>query len=167
MKQPGKIRKLPITCLFVAVICMLTGRLRFPRRLRGDKFSFNVNDSFTVFRHMQRATGRERERADTAVFVVRFQFARFGQAVNRKLSLIPIPLIGGFPGFHEKIWMVNEASGEWIGLYEWQSELHAEAYEKSFVLRLMTRRAVESSVTTQKVAGTSISDYLQQIEVGG
>jgi hypothetical protein len=81
--------------------------------------------------------------------------------------LIPIPLIGGFPGFHEKIWMVNEESGEWLGLYEWQSEKLAETYEKSFVLRLMTRRAVESSVSMQIVPYTSISDYLREREVHG
>jgi hypothetical protein len=120
---------------------------------------------FTVFRHLKLAINREQSGNGTVVLVVRFRFARFTQAANRRLSFIPIPLIAGFPGFHEKVWMVNEKSGEWLGLYEWESEQIAGDYKKSFVLRLMTRRAMEGSVSLHIVPGTSISDYLHQNEI--
>ncbi|MBU8932497.1 MAG: YdhR family protein [candidate division Zixibacteria bacterium] len=111
---------------------------------------------------MKRRTEREHSHVGPVVLVVRFHFARFSQTANRRLSLIPILLIAGFPGFHEKIWMINEENGEWLGLYEWETERVAKDYEKSFVLRLMTRRAEEGSVSLRIIRGASVSGYLQK-----
>jgi hypothetical protein len=160
-------RKLPIVCFSIALVYLLTGRLSFPKRYLLQTFDISGDQVFTAFRHMKLATDREQSDNGTVVLVVRFRFARFTQAVNRRLSLIPIPLIAGFPGFHEKVWMVNEKSGEWLGLYEWESEETAEDYKRSFVLRLMTRRATDSSVSLHIVPDTSISDYLRQKEIPG
>lgn len=160
-ESPGLFRKLPIAC-FVSSFCYaLIGRLRFPKRFMSRSFEIEKNQVFTVFRHIKRTTKRENRDVGTVVLLVRFHFARFTQAVNRRLSLIPIPLIFGFPGFHEKIWMANEENGEWLGLYEWEVERFAKAYEKSFVLRLMTRRAEKGTVSLQIIRDTSASCYLQ------
>ncbi len=162
VESPGIFRRLPIVCFFIALIYFLIGRLRFPKRFVSRAFEIDEDQVFTVFRHMKRTTKREHSHVGAVVLVVRFRFARFAQAVNRRLSLFPIPLITGFPGFHEKIWMVNEENGEWLGLYEWETERVAKDYEKSFVLRLMTRRAEEGSVSLRIIRDASVSGYLQQ-----
>ena len=161
---PRIFRRLPIVCFSVALFYLLIGRLRFPKGYIFQAFDIDGDQVFTVFRHMKLATNREHSRSGTVVLVVRFRFARFTQAVNRRLSLIPIPLIAGFPGFHEKVWMVNKKTGESLGLYQWESERVARDYKRSFVLRLMTRRATDGSVSLHIVPGTSVSDCLRQKE---
>ncbi len=159
--SPGIFRRLPIVCFSIGLFYLLIRRLRFPKQYLFQSFDVDGDQVFTVFRHMKLVTNREHSRGGTVVLVIRFRFARFTQAVNRRLALIPILLIAGFPGFGEKIWMVNEKTGEWQGLYEWESERVARDDRSSFVLRLMTRRAADGSVSVRIVPGTSVSDYLQ------
>lgn len=163
IRQPGVLRKLPIVCFFIALAYLLIGRLRFPKRFLSRSFDLDEGQTFTVFRNMRLKTNCESEPNGFAVLAVKFRFARFKHETNRRLSLIPIPLIAGFPGFREKMWMVNEKTSEWLGLYQWESEQHAKAYKNSFVLRLMTRRASGGSVSMQIVPKISISDYLTNI----
>jgi hypothetical protein len=101
---------------------------------------------YTVFRHLilARRTGAT---ADMPILVVRFRFARGTQAVNRRASLLPIPLIVGYPGFREKIWTMNPRTGYWQGIYQWESDSDAANYCRSFVLSIMTRRTEQGSLS--------------------
>ena len=84
----------------------------------------------------------------------------FSQGLNRVLSLIPVPLIGGYPGFRDKLWMVDEDSGDWQGVYEWESTAAVKAYQCSFALRVMNRRAVPESISYAVIERTLFADYL-------
>lgn len=101
----------------------------------------------------------------TAVFIARFKFARLSQRCNRILSLIlsliPIPLIVGFPGFQEKIWMVDEETGYWQGIYQWESESAIVAHQQSYVLRVMNKRAVSTSISYTFLPNTRLSDFIK------
>ena len=117
---------------------------------------------FRVFRHLSHSGNEEREQGAPApaILVVRFRFARLSQALNRLLSLIPVPLIGGYPGFRQKLWMVQEETGYWQGVYEWESTEAVEAYRRSFVLGVMNRRAEPGSVSHTVVPRTTLEDYV-------
>lgn len=156
------LRRLPVVCLLVALFRLLTGRLRFPRQYLHQEFDVDGDDTFRVFRHLKVAAERNRRLNGTTVLIVRFRFARFSQAVNRRLSLIPVLLIAGYPGFRHKIWMVSERTGEWQGFYEWESERAARDYTRSFVLGMMTRRAVSDSVSIRVVPDISAAEYLRR-----
>lgn len=119
-------------------------------------------EEFTVFRHMSLKPGRRQAKDAPAVLVVRFEFARFSQTVNRFLSLIPTPLIAGFPGFRDKVWMVNEDNGYWQGVYQWESEKAVEDYRKSSVLSVMNSRALDGSVSYESVPNMRLVDYLER-----
>ncbi|MFC1932922.1 hypothetical protein ACFLXU_04760 [Chloroflexota bacterium] len=80
-----------------------------------------------------------------------FQFARGTPKQNQTLSLIPIPFIVGLPGFRSKTWALHRASGGFQGTYEWDTVQDAEAYKKSFAIKLMTKRAVPQSLTFEIV----------------
>ena len=114
---------------------------------------------FRVFRHLSRGTGRE---GTPAVLVVRFEFKRFSQRVNGFLSLVPVPLIAGFPGFRDKVWMVDEDSGDWQGVYEWESADAVEQYRGSFVLAVMNRRAVPGTLSYEVNPRMRLTDYLER-----
>ena len=106
MSSKNRVRRLPPVCALVAVLRMLTGRLRLESRYVGSMIVMEDGQRFRVFRHLSLSGNEEREQGApaSAILVVRFKFARFSQALNRLLSLIPVPLIGGYPGFRQKLW---------------------------------------------------------------
>jgi hypothetical protein len=70
-------------------------------------------------------------------------------------------LIAGYPGFRDKVWLVNEDTGYWQGLYQWESTEAAEAYGGSFVFGIMRRRARPESVASQVMPGTALKNFLE------
>ncbi len=159
MSLQSPLRRFPPVCLLVAAVLALIGRLRFRRRLVGRELVMDDGRRYRVFRHL---TLRSSNGAAPAVLVVRFRFARFSQPANRRLSLIPVPLIGGFPGFRQKLWMVDEETGAWQGVYEWESAAAVELYRRSFVLGMMNRRADPGSITYTVIPQTRLADYLEE-----
>ncbi len=158
MSHKTRIRRLPPVCLLVAVVLTLLGRLRLRRRYVGRVLEMDDGRRFRVFRHLSQ---RSSSGVAPAVLVVRFRFARFSQRVNRLLSLVPVPLIGGFPGFRDKLWTVDEGTGDWQGVYEWESARAVELYRRSFVLGVMNRRADPGSITYTVIPQTRLADYLE------
>jgi hypothetical protein len=83
-------------CTFVrAVSLVLRGRLRFPRRLYGRVLTMADGEEFTVFRQAVIKIGSNRSVGPGAVFRIRFHFAGGSTALNKRLSLLPIP-VGSF-----------------------------------------------------------------------
>lgn len=156
----SKIRRLPIVCFFVAVFSWMIGRIRFLKTYQGKTIQMEDGKRFVVFRHVHRKSKHRDSEGPAAVMVVRFRFARFSQKANRRLSMIPIPLIVGYPGFRDKVWMVNENDGYWQGVYQWESEAAIDSYKRSFVLGVMNRRAVADSVTISTVPDTNVNEFL-------
>jgi len=159
MSRETGVRRLPPVCLLCSVIYLVLGRLRFRRRLVGRGIVMDDGRRFRVFRHLSLRTDND---GTPAVLVVRFKFKRFSQGLNRLLSLVPVPLIGGFPGFRHKLWLVDEDSGDWQGLYEWESAEAVELYRRSFVLGVMNRRADPESISFTMVPQTRLADYLEE-----
>ncbi|MBI5604592.1 MAG: YdhR family protein [Deltaproteobacteria bacterium] len=150
----------PVCTFFRAVYCGLRGRLRFPRRLYGRVLTIADGEKFTIFRQAEIKTGNTRPAGPGAVFRIRFQFTGGSTVLNKRLSLIPIPLIVGFPGFRTKIWTFHEATGAFQGIYEWDSAEAAADYAKSLAIRLMKKRAVPESVDQEIIPDTRIGEYL-------
>ena len=71
-------------------------------------------------------------------------------------------MIAGFSGFRTKIWMVNEATGYWQGLYQWESEETVEEYKKSFVLGIMNKRAENDSISYTTIRNARLSEYVNE-----
>jgi len=159
MSLKTRIRPLPPVCLLVAVVLTVLGHLRFRHRFVGRELVMDDGRRFRVFRHLSLRASSD---LTPAVLVVRFKFKSFSQRVNRLLSLVPIPLIGGFPGFRYKLWMVDEETGDWQGVYEWESAEAVELYRRSFVLSVMNRRADPGSITYTVVPEMRLADYLEE-----
>jgi len=71
-------------------------------------------------------------------------------------------LITGFPGFVTKMYAVNHENGYWQGMYQWKSMKYLEEYKKSFVYRMMNRRAISSSLNSFELENTQLNDYIVQ-----
>jgi hypothetical protein len=157
MSLMNKLRRSPPACALIAVGCFLAGLTRFSRRHLNKELAINGAGRFRVFRHVTRRTHSARS---GDLFVVRFKFARFSHRVNRWLSLIPVLLIAGFPGFRDKLWLVDEETGYWLGLYRFESVETIAAYKRSFVLGVMNRRSRADTVAYAVIAATRLQDYL-------
>ena len=118
---------------------VLTGRIGFPKTLAGRMVTRRDGKRFVIFRQAVAAPGPAPEGEKAAVLCFRFRFAAGTPALNRRLSLIPIPLIVGYPGFRTKIWSLNDETGAFIGLYEWDSMADLEGYLGSLAIRLMKK----------------------------
>ena len=140
---------------FVAIFLWLFRRARFPKTFKGQTIQMDDGKRFTIFRHAH----RKNQCANPAVLVVRFRFEKYSEKTNRRLSKIPIPLIVGFPGFCDKVWMSCE-DGYWQGVYQWESPAAVDSYKRSFVLSIMNRRAAKNTVTMTTIPGKTVHDYI-------
>jgi hypothetical protein len=115
---------------------------------------------FSIFRHVSKYPVRNDEQAVT--FIVRFKFARLSHNANRFASIIPMFLITGFPGFQTKIYAVNKENGYWQGMYQWKTHNHLEEYLKSFVYRMMNKRAITETISSREYRNQLLLNYINK-----
>ena len=139
----SKFRKCPPVCLFISLGRLMTGRLRILKQYKGFLVNTEGNQEYTIFRHISIHPLNAQESA--TIFIVRFKFARLSHNANRVASIIPMLLITGYPGFQTKMYAVNKENGYWQGMYQWQTQKHLECYLKSFVFKMMNKRALKKN----------------------
>lgn len=145
------------------IYLMILGKIKFPKKYSGKWIQMDDGLRFKIFRHMNRVMKDNTETG--SIFIVRFRFKRLSHEANKRASSIPIPLIGGFEGFRDKIWMIDWDTGYWQGIYQWDDMRSIEKYKASFVLGIMNKRACEGSLTYKVIPNTSLDKYLDQILV--
>jgi hypothetical protein len=157
MSKPARI--LPPVCLSIAIFKLLTGKLRMSQEFVGCESRTKDNQIFTIFRHIK--TMKTGFSDGQITFVVSFKFARLSHRANKLASLLPMLLIAGFPGFIQKIYAVHAESGYWQGMYIWRSVSYLDAYKKSFVFRMMNKRALKGTVQSQTISNCPLSDLIE------
>lgn len=130
---------------------LLTGRVRFPRDRVGSVVTMPNGRDYTVFRQVVLRPRPGQPDQPGALFTPYFHVAGMSPGLNRLFSLLPIPFFVGLPGFRSKLWLVDPATGDFAGLYEWDTVEDAESYSRSFAMRFMTRRSVPGSVSCEVI----------------
>ena len=157
--MPASFRKIPPVCLGISIVRLIFGRLRLPKTYVGHIIRMEDGEQYSVFRHIHIYPEKD---ADAPVtFIVRFKFSRFSHNANRIISIIPMLLITGFPGFQTKMYGVNMENGYWQGMYQWKSEQALEDYMQSFVYRMMNRRAVDDSINSKKFPRMKLLSFVE------
>ncbi len=150
-------RKSPPVCLVLSLLRLTLGRLRFSNQMTGGTIQINDGEEFRIFRHISRYPFHWNN--STTVFIVNFKFSRLSHRANKIASIIPMLLITGFPGFNIKIYCVNLQNGFWQGMYQWESIQALEEYKKSFVFKVMNKRAIKSSIKSIEIHNKRLSEY--------
>lgn len=147
-----------------AVFHAITFKLTFPKKYRNKTVRMEDGLRFKIFRHMR----LEKRIKDTrgAIFIARFKFKKFSHKVNMRASRIPIPMIAGFPGFRDKVWMIDWETDCWQGVYQFDSVGAIERYKRSFVLGVMNKRADPDTLSYEVIPDRNIDDYLESVIVG-
>ena len=102
---------------------------------------------FVIFRQAFVDPRKDQPEAPQATFRVQFYVAHMTPKQNRLFSLLPIPFFVGLPGFRLKLWILNEASGNFQGIYEWDTVEDAHNYASSFAMKFITMRSVSGSTS--------------------
>ena len=158
--MPYKIREIPPVCLPIALFRLLSGKLRLLQDYRGETLEVSDGSYFRIFRNI--ATVPPEPGPDPCVFIVSFKFSRLSHKANKLVSLIPMLLIAGFPGFVQKMYGVNQDNGYWQGMYQWKTEAHLARYKHSFVFRMMNRRALPDTLHSTILPGQQLIDYVKK-----
>ena len=155
-----KFRKSPPVCLFISIGRLLTGKLKLSKHYVKDTVKMEDGQEFIIFRHITDYPVKDIEQAVT--FIVRFKFARLSHNANRFASIIPMLLITGFPGFQSKMYAVNKKNGYWQGMYQWKTKKHLEDYLKSFVYKMMNKRAIQETIKSIQYENKSLDNFIKE-----
>lgn len=142
-----ELKTLPPVAAMTGLARTLAGRVHFNRNRVGDELILENGERHRVFREVRVDPGRMVPPESTVMLTLRFQFARFSQVINQRLSLLPVPVIIGMPGFLQKTWTVCDESGYSQGIYVFASAKQADAYRQSLVVRVLKKRTVKGSFT--------------------
>jgi len=148
-----------LSSIIRAIYYLIISKLHFPSTHTNKIVRTDDGKEFKIFRHMHLKSSNQSENG--SIFIVRFKFKKFSHNSNIRLSRIPILLIAGFPGFRDKLWMIDWKTDYWQGLYQWENVETIEEYKKSFVLGMMNKRAIDKSISYEIIKDKKIDDYLQ------
>lgn len=138
------IRRFPPLCIVFTLFALLVGRLRLNRVRDQWPPVPPVGIGFEPFRTIQRR--RPAAWNPDGAFCVTFRFTHLSDTANRAASIIPMLAIPGQPGFISKTYAVNPRTGQWKGIYRWETKEHRDRYRESTVYRAMKRRAVPGTI---------------------
>lgn len=157
-------RRLPPICLFVALTRMIAGTLTLSKQFVGVHIKAENGKVFRIFRNIK--IRKEEVYEENIVFVVSFKFARLSHHANKIASIIPMLLIAGFPGFIQKVYAVDPESGYWQGMYQWKSSDYLEKYKRSFVFKMMNKRALNESISLHETENLQLDKLIVSNLVG-
>ena len=150
-----------VIAIIKSIYNLMALRLHFPKKYLEKNVCMKDGTKFLIFRHMNLKKNQQSKIG--SILIIRFKFKRFGHKINIIMSKIPILAIAGFPGFRDKLWMIDWKKGYWQGIYQMDDVDAIEEYEKSFVLKMMNKRSIGETISYRIIPGKNINDYLQSI----
>jgi len=147
------------------VLNVVGGRVHFPDKYIGEHLIMEDGKKFIVFRRLK-ISDKNNITDGFAVFKVRFKFKNLSLGVNKRLSMIPAPFLIGMKGFREKYWTINEDTGTFQGIYQWESKEFANNYPNSFIFKLMTKRSAKGTLSYEIIPDTDLLKYVEELSSG-
>ena len=99
----SKFRRHPLICLSLSIFRLITGKLRLSDLFIGEIIEIDDNSNFQIFRHI--TDNKVTFNSKCTVFIVSFKFSHLSHKANKLISIVPMLLITGFPGFIKKVYV--------------------------------------------------------------
>lgn len=128
----------PITVIPRSIIKMVAGIPQYNRDRVGTVITLDDGHSYRIFREVVMRDNVPNDNG--GVFRVWF-YALATQRQTMLLSQVTKLFFFGMPGFRGKMWMVNEETGEFGGIYQFDSVEDTRGYAESFAMGLSARRS--------------------------
>jgi hypothetical protein len=144
-----------------AVSAMFGGSIHLRRDGLGRALTMSDGRTYVPFRE----TIKDAPTDHPVVLQPRFHLRGFGpnrrimHAIFRRVCIVTTPFFVGLSGYRSKLWMVDPATGDFAGLYEWNGVEEARAYADGLakILRLLSS---PGSVSYELVDDMRVADYL-------
>jgi heme-degrading monooxygenase HmoA len=85
------------------------------------------------------------------ILIVQFRQKGTSVARTRATNEAVVPLIDAQPGFRSKLWLGSDETGEYAGVYEFETREDAEAYVRSDVVAVLRALPTLDGEVTCKV----------------
>ena len=126
----------------------LGGSLRLRRGRRGTAYDLGPRGRYCVFR--ETVSSGPAAGASPVVLVVGFRLRVIGKSalahrLFQRCCILTTPFWSGFAGFRVKLWMVDPATNDYLGIYEWRGREQAQLYVDALV-RVLRPLSVPGSV---------------------
>ncbi len=162
--RPRVVREV-LSSIAETVRLALGGRIRSPRDRVGRLVTFPDGVRSEVFRETR--VDRRSFRLP-AVLLVEFRLRvgpqrRLLHRLFRTACVVNTPLFAGFPGFATKLWMADQGTGGYRGLYEWDGADLAGRYARA-LLRILRPVSVRGSARYRIIPGLRLEEYLGLLE---
>lgn len=155
-----KFRRHPLICLLVSIFRFITGTLRLSNLYMNQIIEMDNVSNFVIFRHITKKNINFDSKY--TVLIVSFKFSHLSHKANKLTSIVPMLMITGFPGFVKKIYAVNYQNGYWQGMYQWKTLETLEEYKKSFVFKMMNKRANPESINSIHYENKSLDTLIKE-----
>lgn len=135
--------------------------------LRTDRLGARVHvgehGDYAIFRE---TTGDDGVPGEPAVLVVGFRLKVIrsnpaGHWLFQRLCLLTTPFWSGFPGCRVKLWMVNPATKDYLGIYRWAGADHATHYAVALA-KVLRAVSTADSVWYQVFPATDFDAFLAE-----
>jgi hypothetical protein len=121
------------------------GRMHSPKSRLGKTFTNPDGQQFVIFKETVLDPLPGGAKRPEAIFRVCFRVKRFS-FWQRLLISFKSPLFVALPGFRSKLWMKNDATCDYQGVYEWDTLADAQAYVNSESMKVMQWLAIPGGI---------------------
>lgn len=126
-----------------AIGLVAAGTVELPRGRVGEVLTMADGQRWRIFRQLRVVSGTTEPPGGE----VRLRFVTSMQSrLNQQFSWLTIAAFMGLPGFVDKTWITNDATGASGSIYHWRTVEDARRYSHSVALRFITGRSLAGSV---------------------
>lgn len=144
---------------------VISGSLHVSTSRLGNKYRAYDSKIYTVFRETvsdERYGGRE------ITLAVGFRLSFIGQnsffhRLFQTLSMLNTPVWVGFLGFKTKLWLVDQKTKDYLGIYRYQGKNNAKKYAQ-YICAILKPVSCQSSVWYE-ILDESFEKYLKRIQI--
>ncbi len=151
----------PLSVIPRSIRLMITGRTAYPQARVDQTITLGDGRQYRVFREV---IMRDNPPRDTGgMFRVWFKTK---MSLNNTItfSLFTRIMFVGMPGFRSKIWLVNEKTEEFGGIYQFDTVDDARQYQHSFAMRLSKLRAIPGCFCNEVYEKTGEESLYRPVE---
>lgn len=163
----GQICKMAFQSFGRFIQLLIRRRLHLHRERLGYAYEITGRSLYSIFRETVNTHCLQQE---NVVLVVGFRLKWIGSNpffhwLFQRVCIITTPFWSGLPGFHVKLWMVDQSTKNYSGIYEWKGEKHAQQYVKALI-RVLDKVSVKGSVWYSLYPGIKLETFMSPVSQG-
>jgi hypothetical protein len=137
-------------------------KLRRRRNRLRERYAIDQGGTYEIFRETESLQISD-EPACALVVGFRLKVLRSLAAphwIFQRLCILTTPFWSGFRGFRTKLWMVDQDSKNYLGIYDWRGAKNAQTYVDALV-RVLNPLSTSASVWYRIYPDEALDDFLK------